>query len=325
MSRVRRLFTALVVALGLGTFLYLLWRFDPASVWARLKDFGPGFLAVLPFQLFDHMLNAAGWQLAFPRDAARRVSFWDLVRVRVAGDGVNYLTPSGNLAGEFVRPAMLRSDLSSEAKIASVFVAKAAQASGQALFILLGMGYLVWGSSYAFEEGQAKWGAVGVAVILFGVTFCVAAFAADPPAWVKARFPKFVEGSAPVRRSLQGYLRAHPFRLAGSTLMFMIGYAWGAAEIWLITRFLGVGLTLHQCLAIEFLSNLVDALAFMVPAKIGTQEGGKAVIFKGLGLAPDLGFTVGLIRHIRELAWAGSGLAMFAAHQKAVSPAPPRS
>ncbi|UPT75927.1 MAG: hypothetical protein M0D55_09805 [Elusimicrobiota bacterium] len=54
----------------------------------------------------------------------------------------------------------------------------------------------------------------------------------------------------------------------------------------------------------------------MVPAKIGTQEGGKAVIFKGLGLGAELGFTVGLIRHVRELVWAGAGLFLYAAQQR---------
>jgi len=316
MSRARRLFNGLIIALGLATFLFLLWKFEPLRVWARLKGFGWGFLVVIPFQLLDHMLNAGGWRLAFPKEAARLVPFMELVRVRVAGDGVNYLTPSGNLAGEFVRPAMLGGRASHSAKVSSVVVAKAAQASGQALFVLLGMAYLLKGRSYAFGEGQAFWGMLAVGVILFGVAFCVAAFASEPPAWVRRRFPGFAASSAPVRAELRGYLKRHPVRLAGATLMFMLGYAWGAAEIWLIARLLGVPLSAHSCLSIEFLSNLIDALAFFVPAKIGTQEGGKAVIFKGLGLSPELGFTVGLIRHIRELCWAGSGLAMYVAHQR---------
>ena len=52
----------------------------------------------------------------------------------------------------------------------------------------------------------------------------------------------------------------------------------------------------------------VDGFLFMVPAKIGTQEGGKVVIFAALGLPASLGFAFGVIRHIRELSWAGLGL-----------------
>lgn len=316
MRAARRWFTVVILALGTATFLYLLWSFGPLRVWGLFRGFGWGFAVVLPFQIFDHMLNATGWLLAFTPSEAPKVSFWDLVRVRIAGDGVNYLTPSGNIAGEFVRPGMMRSSLPNEAKVTSVFIAKATQSVGQALFVLFGLIYLLNARAYAFKAGQAGWAAAGMSVILFGVSLVIGLFAARPPAWLKSRFPSAVEKTEPVRLKLREYLRRHPGRLLGSIFFFMLGYSWGAAEIWLICRFLGFPVTLETALCIEFLSNIVDAFAFMVPAKIGTQEAGKTVIFKGLGLAADVGFTAGLIRHSRELLWAGAGLVFYAASQR---------
>ncbi len=318
MKGARRWLTYLILALGTAMFLYLLWAFGPLRVWERLRGFGWGFALVLPFQIFDHMLNAMGWRLAFSPAEASKLSFWDLVRVRIAGDGVNYLTPSGSIAGEFVRPGMLRSPLPSEAKVTSVVIAKAAQSVGQALFVLFGLLYLLNARSYAFKAGQAGWAAAGMSVILFGVAFCVGLLAARPPSWLKRRFPSAMEAIEPVRRNLRGYLGRHPGRLAGSTVFFMLGYSWGAVEIWLICLFLGYPIGPQTALCIEFLSNLVDSFAFMVPAKIGTQEAGKAAIFKGLGLATDVGFTAGLIRHSREMLWAGAGLSLYAAQQRAL-------
>lgn len=318
MKRARRAFTYLVLALGTATFLYLLCSFGPLRVWNLFRGFGWGFVVVLPFQIFDHMLNATGWLLAFTPAEASKVSFWDLVRVRVAGDGVNYLTPSGNIAGEFVRPGMLRSSLPNEAKVTSVFIAKATQSVGQALFVLFGLIYLLNARAYAFKAGQAGWAAAGMSVILFGVSLVIGLFAARPPAWLKSRFPSAVEKTEPVRLKLREYLRRHPGRLLGSIFFFMLGYSWGAAEIWLICYFLGFPVGPETALCIEFLSNIVDSFAFMVPAKIGTQEAGKTVIFKGLGLAADVGFTAGLIRHSREMLWAGVGLGLYAAHQRAL-------
>ncbi|MDD5305293.1 MAG: lysylphosphatidylglycerol synthase transmembrane domain-containing protein [Elusimicrobia bacterium] len=321
MKGARRWFTAVILALGTAMFLYLLWSFGPLRVWNHLRGFGWGFAVVLPFQIFDHMLNATGWLFAFTPSEAPRVAFWDLVRVRVAGDGVNYLTPSGNIAGEFVRPGMLRSSLPSEAKVTSVFIAKATQSMGQALFVLFGLIYLLNARAYAFKAGQAGWAAAGMSVILFGVALVIGLFAARPPAWLKTRFPTAVEKTEPVRRNLREYLRRHPGRLAGSILFFMLGYAWGAAEIWLICYFLGFPVGPETALCIEFLSNIVDSFAFLVPAKIGTQEAGKTIIFKGLGLAADVGFTAGLIRHAREMLWAGAGLVLYAAQQRALKKA----
>lgn len=318
MRDARRWFTLGIIALGSATFLYLLWSFGPMLVWDRLRGFGWGFAVVIPFQIFDHMLNAAGWRLAFTPAEARKVSFWELVRVRIGGDGVNYLTPSGNIAGEFVRPGMLRSSLSHDARVASVVVAKATQSVGQALFVLVGLIYLLNARVYAFKAGQAGWAAAGMSVILFGVALLVGLLAARPPAWLKARFPAAVEKTEPLRRSLREFLGRHPARLLGSIVFFMLGYAWGAAEIWLICQFLGYPVSAEIALCIEFLSNVVDSFAFMVPAKIGTQEAGKTAIFKGLGMAADVGFTVGLIRHAREILWAGAGLGMYAAQQRAL-------
>lgn len=316
MKGARRWFTYLILALGTAMFLYLLVSFGPGRVWELFRGFGWGFAVVLPFQIFDHMLNATGWLFAFaPRDAAK-VSFWDLVRVRVGGDGVNYLTPSGNIAGEFVRPGMLRSDAPREAKVSSVFIAKATQSVGQALFVLFGLVYLLNARAYAFKAGQAGWAAAGMSVIMFGVALVLGLFAMRPPAWLKERFPQAVEKTEPVRLSLRAYLASHPGRLAGSILFFMLGYSWGAAEIWLICRFLGYPVSPELALSIEFLSNVVDSFAFMVPAKIGTQEAGKTAIFKGLGLSPEIGFMVGLIRHTREMLWAAAGLGLYATQAK---------
>ena len=75
-------------------------------------------------------------------------------------------------------------------------------------------------------------------------------------------------------------------------------------------------LDLASALRLEVLSNLVDALLFMVPAKAGTQEAGKTFLFKLMGLSPRAGLAFGLVRHARELAWAALGLAAYAAHER---------
>jgi hypothetical protein len=323
MRRSTALFSRLVLLLGAATFLYLLWTFDPLRVWHHLLAFGWGFAVLLPFQIFDHMLNALGWKMAFPPESSAQVSYWNLVKVRIAGDGVNYLTPSANIGGEFVRPGMLAGNLPEDVKVTSVLVAKVTQTVAQVFFILSGMGYLLHSNLFEFEGRQATLGALGVGGIFFGIVIGVGLLVMEPPQWLCRRYPKLVTASAPVRQLLKDFLRRHPGRLVLSTAYFMLGYAWGAAEVWIICRFLNLPVTPEKALSIEFLSNLVDALAFWVPAKIGTQEAGKTAIFAGLGLAPEMGFTLGILRHVRELCWAGLGLSLYAGHQRRAAPPEP--
>lgn len=324
LSASKALLTRLVVAAGIATFLFLLWRFDPARVLGQLVAFGWGFLALMPYAILDHVLNAWGWKLAFPPESAGGAPFWDLVRVRIAGDGVNYLTPSANIGGEFVRPGMMRSALPGDVKITSVLVAKVTQSVGQAFFIISGIGYLVHANLFDFDGPKATAGAFGIGGILFGLVLGVGLLVIEPPEWFVRRFPKAVEASTGVRALLKSYLKTHPVRMLGSIAMFMLGYAWGAGEVWIICRFLGLDIGVETAFSVEFLSNLIDALAFWVPAKLGTQEGGKTAIFAALGLPPELGFTLGLVRHVREVSWAGLGLFLYADHQRRVkSPGAP--
>ena len=94
--------------------------------------------------------------------------------------------------------------------------------------------------------------------------------------------------------------------------MFALAYGWGAFEAYWICHFLGMPVPVLTAMAIEVLSIAVDGILFAVPAKIGTQEGGKVAVFAALGLPASLGLAFGLVRHARELSWAGIGMLLYA-------------
>jgi hypothetical protein len=88
----------------------------------------------------------------------------------------------------------------------------------------------------------------------------------------------------------------------------VLGWAVGALEIYAILYCVGDAADWRTALALETGSVLIDGMLFFVPAKVGTQEGGKVVLFAALGLNPARGLTVGVVRRIRELTYAGLGL-----------------
>lgn len=299
-----------VLAAGLATLGFLLWRLNPAAVWGRVSQVGWGILPILSFQICDHLLNALGWRFAFSREDARFVPFWRLVKVRIAGDGVNYLTPSGQIAGELVRPAMLGDVRPEDVKNSSVLVAKFAQALAQAVFILVGLLFVAL-YHMNFLEGRELGLSIGGALLVVGlVSLAIYATSAEKGWWAErlGRRPAI----AAMRDRMRTYLRRHPGRFLLSTLCFTLGYAWGMLEVMLICWFMGVWVEPIKALAVETLSNVVDSLMFMVPAKVGTQEAGKVAIFKAIGYPASLGLAMGLIRHLRELAWASAGFALYA-------------
>jgi hypothetical protein len=87
-------------------------------------------------------------------------------------------------------------------------------------------------------------------------------------------------------------------------------FAWslGPVEIYLLLSFLGQKATVEVALLTEALGLLIERATFMIPAKLVSQEGGKALILGMLGYPAGIGFTVGLLRRIKELVWVLFGL-----------------
>ncbi len=292
----------LLVSLGALGLVVLLWRIDLNAVQLALFHVGWGMALVLSQEIVAHVLNASAWRFAFTREVAARFSFGELVRLRVAGDAINYLTPTATIGGEVVRTAMLSDACDADARTVSVIIAKTTQTLAQAFFITAGLTLVAteWIATGPIRS-FLPW-AVGVGLL----TAILVAHR------LKARGG---ETAGPWRRAFgaREFLRNHPGRVALSTLMFAVAYTWGAFEAYWICRFLLMPVPVITAFTIEVLSITVDGILFIVPAKIGTQEGGKVAVFAALGLSPSLGFAFGVVRHVRELIWAALGAFLYCA------------
>jgi len=117
-------------------------------------------------------------------------------------------------------------------------------------------------------------------------------------------------------RAIFGAFRARPRDLAAAVLCFLGAWSVGVVEARLILEYLRAPVSWGTAFAIESLSVLIETAFFFVPAKMGTQEGGKVAIFAALGLETAKGFSMGFVRRLRELFWALVGLAAFAALER---------
>ena len=86
----------------------------------------------------------------------------------------------------------------------------------------------------------------------------------------------------------------------------------GAVEIYLILHWVGDTVDWQTALALETGSVILDGMLFFVPAKVGTQEGGKVAIFAALGLSPARGLTVGVVRRSGSSSTRALGLVALA-------------
>lgn len=303
---------------GIVLFVVLVRRMGPAAVWTNLRMIGWGFVLVLAQEGVSYIANSFGWRFAFPppRPAIR---FRHLVAARLAGEAINNLTPTATMGGEVVRGRMLEGLVDPSTAWASIAIAKLMQTLAQMGFVFLGLLLVVRTTplSESFERGLLT----GLVILTSGLLTGI----------IMQRRGMFVAGSRVAGRlgvrvperlveqltHLDSEIRrfyAAPAACALSVLGFFVGWCMGVVEVYVVLSCLQVGATLTRAITIEVLSVGFDALLFFVPAKAGTQEGGKVLIFEALGLDPAKGLALGIVRRLRELSWSMVGLIVLARH-----------
>lgn len=304
----------LLLVAGLILFAVLVHRAGLAAVTENLALIGWGFVPIIGQEALAWVFNSLGWHYAIP-PAARKVPFPRLMAARMAGDGINAITPTATIGGEFVRARMLEGDMDSASLWASVAVAKISQSVAQAAYIVLGLLVVLPGTSLPDGAKGGLIGGVAVFAALIGLTVVLQRRGIFT---TLVRFARRLridisEDFAGKLTALDDEVRTiydAPGAFVASTFFFVLGWVMGAIEIYLILHYLQIGADWHRALTIDVLAAAIDGILFFVPAKAGTQEGGKVVIFTLLGI-PDAevkGFSLGLARRIRDLFWSGVGL-----------------
>ncbi|NLO91890.1 MAG: hypothetical protein GX410_07880 [Elusimicrobia bacterium] len=314
-------FEILLLTAGLLTLALLIKHLDAATAAAAALAVGWGFVPIIGQELGAHILNTLGWKLSFRPETSAELPFLSLLQMRIAGDGLNYLTPSATLAGEIAKTTMLDKRHALEERVSSVAVSKITQLAAMVLCSLFAIATVF---SCGVKMGGMKQQLIGGGWLLLGLLALIAfieiragreanAAAENTASQKKTLLEKFKA----VDLAMRTFLRAYPARTMLSTLAFLGAYIWGALEAYMICYFLGEPVAPVTALLIEMLSVLMDGIFFAVPAKTGTQEATKTAIFSALGLNPATGFAFGITRHIREIAWAGLGLLLYYRHSAA--------
>ena len=317
-----------VLASGIVLFFFLVARLGADNILANLRMVGWGILLIIGAEILAFLANTLGWRLAFPRQGAVP-SFRHLLLARIAGDGVNYLTPTATMGGEFVRVRMLQGQASTPSLAASVIVAKLTQTVGLVIYISSGLFIVL--DNLRLPIG-AKLGIIGslalLAIMLLALVFVQRRGLLMPALRFSERWT-FLRFLAPLRSSAEridaemSRIHRESFgRVILSSVAFALGFACGVIESYLILWCFGIPTSLQLALAVDVLGVAINNLTFFVPLRVGTQEAGKTLVFAVLGLSPIQGLAAGVVCRIRELIWAFLGLAILARSRLSVRSIP---
>jgi len=316
-----------IFLLGLGMFGWMLWSIGPQEIWANVKALGwKAVLVPLPF-FFVYTIDALGWVISFGR---QKIGVWypAMLRIRWAGEAINYILPTAYVGGEAVKIYLLhKRGVAPTVSGTAAVVSKSCQTLAMVVFIACGA---VAALPYLPADSPARQGMMTVAVLAFvgvGVLFwmqrhgvfatmlgVVNAVGLKIETLEKQR-PHFEEMDAGVR----DFYRNEKGRFFGSTFVFFLGWMADTLEILLVSHLLGVPLDWQQAFALEAFIAVAKAVGMFSPGSMGVQEIGIVFLFKLFGLPEALGGAYALIRRGREFFFGIIGWSFIVSEEHSVA------
>jgi putative membrane protein len=307
---------------GVAVLAWLVWEIG-AGVLTSLAELSWRLpLAFLPHALVA-MLDAAGWRYAFP---GRMPGVPLLAAARLAGEAVNLTTPTATLGGEPLKAWLLaRTRVPLDEGLVSVVVAKTALIVAHLLFVAVAVLLAVRqaAAAPALLTAMAGLTAVGaVAVAGFVFTQQRGLFGASGRALSWSGFSALAVHLARLDAGLLRFYRERRARFTLAVTWHLAGWVAGGLEVWFALRLLGSPIAPGTAILIEAFATAIRAASFLVPAALGVQEGGLVGIFVGFGLEAGTGLAFGLVRRLREVAWAAVGFGILAVWPRKGTAAP---
>ncbi len=315
----------LIVLLALGFYVWFLHRFGWADVLHYVRVAGWGLLLTVALEAVARLANTLGWRVTI-ENCPRALGFGELFAARIAGEAVDYVTPSAQLGGQFVMAMMVRHKLPMAAGLVTVVVAALAEMLGQVGFITGGMLTVL---PFEARFHHLLWPALGglaLAIAFAAGFFYVQIKRPFSHLWrAAAHFDlsriandEMRDAAAEADTLLLDFHARHRLRLAASCLCYLAAWSLGPLEIYILLLLLHEPTTWQIAVLVEVFGQLIERVTFMIPAKLVSQEGGKALVMAMLGYPADVGFAVGLLRRFKEMVWVFFGLSSLTLHRLVV-------
>jgi hypothetical protein len=302
-----------------GVLLFVWWirRIGVGEIVAGFRQIGWGLLVVVFLGGLRFATRALAWiQCVEP---PHRLKFRAAFAAVVAGDALGTVTPLGPLASEPAKVAFVRSELPLGAALTALAIENVAYTLSVAAMIAAGMLALLLYFQVPGEMREAGRIAVAAVAVLFALSLGLLWMR---PAVLSRGAAILVPGSiAHPRlerlRAIEHQIYSFASR-RGTAVLPLVAcelsfHALGVIEahvtLWLL---LGAAPPLLISFIVETVNRLIMVLFKVVPMQVGVNEAGSALLTDVLGLGAASGTTLGLVRKVRMLCWAGIGLLLLA-------------
>ena len=312
-ERHRQLLFSGAAALG-GTllFAYAVRAVGLPVIADGIRRVGAGVFIILAIAGLRFCLRTQAWRLCMRPEV--RLPFGVALRAFLAGDAIGSVTPLGLVASEPTKMLIASSRLPASEAVASLAVDNLVYACSAIGMVAVGVAVALAtvplstsGREMALAALVLFAGGVIVAQRLLRGTWSPER--GPRPAW-RARL-------ALLRQTALGFAAGHPERLWGVFALGIVFHAFAVLEVFLVLGWLlGDGRpTWTQSIVFEALNRAITIAFKFVPFRVGVDEALSGALAPALALASANGVTLAVVRKVRNLFWAGVGLALIGAQR----------
>jgi putative membrane protein len=288
---------------GIVAAVYLVWSIGFDAVFGAVARAGFGGLAVLClYALLVFVSLAFSWHFLLP--PAHRRPVRELYIARLVRDSIAEISPFSPVGGMVAAARlMILKGMSASYAAASVAADATTEAMAQVVFLAFGLG---WGfTQFQHLQGSGPLTEAMIAVLLLaipGIALLIflqkkgAGFAEK----IAARFFPQVREGVSFRAAIED-LYDSPSRLAASAALHLLAWIGAGGGTWIAFRLVGGQISLPNAIALEALLCTIRSIAAFVPAAIGVQEAGYAMLAPLFGLPAEMGLAVSLLKRAREI------------------------
>jgi putative membrane protein len=305
-----------LAAVGLLLLAALIYQTGPLELAEHLRVLGWSAPLIFVPYAASSVFDAAGWRATFVQF---RPKLWLLYLARLIGEAMNSITPTAYLGGEPVKAFVLqRFGVPLTEGAASVILAKTALTIAQIAFVVVGVALFM----IRRDVGMVTIPTVLALTMAGGaVTFTIVVLqrrglVAFVTRLVRRVFPRarlvarLAERAPEIDARLRSFYGARPRAAAASVGFHFVGWITGATEVFVIMALIGHPVSLGDAVVIEALAQPTRLAGVLIPGTLGVQEASGMMIFGLLGLPPDLGLAMMLLKRVREIGFNLLGVAL---------------
>lgn len=311
------LLKTLSLLLGFGILYYVINQFGGfEKTLFYLKKIGWGYFGVILSSFVGLLFFTEAWQQFLPKND-HPMRFVSLLKVRLCGEGINFMTPAGFIAGDPIKMVLLQKYLGPHSQMRSVVADRVMHTLAAHVINLVGLILLITGN--VAIPPLYSW-----LLIIFYVltTILIANFTVDMLTGqglgmldtillrfnFSKHFPKANQKLDELKTDLVYYKNRPKWPFYKSFLLHFIGRAFGILEIAIILWCLEGRFEWQFSYMLAALISFVTVACGFIPGAVGPLESLSANFAIANGFEPQIGIAIQLIRRLRSFFWIGMGV-----------------